>query len=258
MDIASLAPKPLWLDDRSKRMKNLGFALAALLLTGVGSAHAITITGSYSVSVSSVAGPSGTKPSIDTPALGSFNTTTDTGTFSISNLTVAGGETAAASFFTTTPRGSCDATCAIGAGGQHTLAKDLITVNFSNLMETGYATPIATTSTALADYKADYSNLTDSDIWRGATFTTTPPCTPSGKGVDGCLILSFTLPDGSGNSLNIILSNAADWAITPQIQFQVTQAGGHTGAPEPTTLALFGSALVGISLIGRRRRGAAR
>jgi hypothetical protein len=217
-------------------------ALAAVLLAMVPGAHAtvIDISGSYTVTDAAGAGGTTAQPGI-----------TDKYADPITNLalTVGGPATTAQTFISVVPATACNTSC---TGGINGTATSIITASFT-LTEPSATNPITVSETAA--YSATYSTDTDSVSWTGAV-TNGTNCTAfndgTGSGVDACYTMVVSFNDGA--VLDIIFNDAEDWTIAPTIAFELVHG---VNVPEPTSLALFGTALIGYQVMRRRGQKAA-
>ena len=71
--------------------------------------------------------------------------------------------------------------------------------------------------------------------------------TGSGSFTTGAVTQAFSSFVGGGNNINLTISDSATMSET------VTYTYADAGVPEPATMAMFGSALVGLGLLGRKR-----
>jgi hypothetical protein len=159
-----------------------------------------------------------------TPSVGNAPTLFDVlpGAFT-ENLTV-GVSTAFTNFIGVTPANSC------GSCGSNHTASGTIAATFH------FTTPSGITGTAsdTGAYIANYSNDTDSVTWN--------PTDP--------IVVHFI----DGAVLDVTLGNAQDWTIYPTIKFVLVSGPTPAPVPEPVTLSLFGTGLLGLGVIKRRRR----
>jgi hypothetical protein len=204
-------------------MKKILVAVAATLLVGTVAAHAdvIDVTGSYSLSYTSI---DGNGPGLS-PSSGSLSEPLTVGTAS-----------KAADFFTASPNAS-SGLCTTKRG--KTTCTDSDTASGTITAKFIVNTPDGSqTITDTGTYTADYSNDTDSVDWTTET-----------------LVLAYS----STLDLDIILDNASDWDISPKISFELVDAppSTPTDAPEPGSLAILGTAFVGFLGLTRFRRARA-
>jgi hypothetical protein len=137
------------------------------------------------------------------------------------NLTL-GASTSALNFFTVSPSQSC------GNCGSADTATGTIKVTFAFTEPTGATGSFTDTAT----YTADYRNDTDSVVWSSA---------------NDPIVVDFS----NGDVLDVTLINASDWAITPEIKFDLTDP---SPTPIPGALPLFAGGLGMVGFLSRRKK----
>ena len=200
----------------------------------------VTITGSYSIgetyddlAYNSVTNLMGGGPAI-TGNLGNGIVNTTSGTSGNFSFVFTPGVSYTYNLATFNPFASCNgASC---SGGIET---DPINISFAFTSPSGAS---ATTSTATfkAKYALPYLSCDPGGDGAGksdcVTWTTSP------------IVANFS----DGAKMNITLNNAADWAITPTVTFDVIN-GPTAVVPEPISVACLGIGMVGLGMVKRRR-----
>lgn len=245
------------MDTRLIRAAFAAILSALTVLLAAGAANAVTITGTFQISYSPIAGnsPNFTNPSSSSGArLITGNTTnnkfidsSDTGYFTI-NVPLDGSATAAVNFFQINPSSSCGSTCpkgtsyALGYKDYYYTQSGYVNVTFSNF-NIALAPGNDLTGTGL--YEARYGGP--------SLACAHPPASPTYGDTD-CITWTedLTIHFANGTTLLIDLINAEDWSIRPQISFKLITDPSQT--PIPGALPLFVSGAGVFGYFGWRRK----
>jgi hypothetical protein len=213
---------------------------AAAFMVSIGCAHATTtIAGSYTA-VNNQSGSN--RPTINydgQPFLPSPFT---------ENLTV-GTTTATQTFLQIAPASGGSGTLAGSIAINMTLT-DAANSAVTGFYTTGGGSSGATLSHGVlgltAYYDIYYGNQTDCVAWNSTSCTPTDNTTTIGETVYA------TFADGALLAIN--LYNWSDWDMAPNISFDLVNGPTPAAVPEPSSIAVFGGALIGLGVLSRRRR----
>jgi len=221
----------------------LSIAAVAAFMASIAPAYATTITGSYTA-VNNQTGAY--RPTINY----------DGGPFLSSPFSVGlttGTTTATQTFLQIAPISGGSGTLA------GSIAVDMTLTDAANSPVTGFYTSGGggTLSNGTLDltayYNTNYGNQSDCVSWSSSTCTPTNNTTTIGETV------TATFADGAVMAINLYnwsdLNAGGSWNMAPSISFDLISAPGTT-VPEPSSLAVFASALIGLGAMLRRRRGA--
>jgi hypothetical protein len=213
--------------------KLIALTAGAVFLFGAAGAHATSeVTVTYTTSTSNT---QGNAPTITDDLASGFNIT-QTGGLGEQN------------FVTTTPAGSC------GSGCTNDTAQDQINFDFTFTDNTGGTGTLDTDAVYYAKYDSpsigcdnNGNSETDCIIWNGTGGSSTSFGNPS-------VTDAVTLSDG--NIVDLTFYNAADWTISSEISgtYTLGSTGHQSSVPEPASMVLFASSLLGLPVIRRLRR----
>jgi hypothetical protein len=215
-------------------------AATAALLAGVSASYADTISGSYTAID---ANPGPYAPTINAdgqPYLGTpFSATLGVGTTSpittFLQIAPVGGNASVG-----TQTGAVDIAMALADGGSAITGVTTSAGGNTAFVSNGklYFS---------ANYELFYSNQTDCLTWAGSS------CTPTGNTSTIGETLTVSFADGAKAALN--LYNWSDWNMAPDVSLSVLNGPSTTPTvPEPASIAVFGSALLGLCLTRRTQK----
>jgi hypothetical protein len=238
---------------RVKIQKLLATAATLFLMTGAAAyATTVTVDGNYTVSYTAIHGNGPTFT-----YTGDLNHSAFAETLTLNS----GVQTSAVPFFTIDPNGSCGTGCVGDTEGTHHYytASGTISVTFGFTNLTVLSSSSTLTETGLYQAKYGGNPLSPCAIASGSGDTDCITWTANASGGHNPLVVNFS----NGDTLDIFLSDAEDWNITPKISFELlttpTGGGGSNPTPIPAALPLFATGLGAFGLLGwrRKRKGAA-
>jgi hypothetical protein len=265
--------------------RSIATAAGVLFLMGAASAaNADTLSGGFTINVTNTAGTAPTISTPGTPRLGSI--TGSNGNYSdlFSGLSLnLNGAATTVNFVTINPQPGgesntyCGASCETWGGVAASVSQATILAAFNGLTLDSLYTFSVQDGSANSDsgtFYADYTSAagnhnthyrisgnnyrTNSGLGSVCTTTTSGPytdCVNWGSSIDSDASLYFDAASATESYvLEVDLSHAEDWSITPTVTFTLTGTPlpPHQNVPEPASILLFASGLVGLPVLRRR------